>query len=220
MKLDVQPDAGLAAQRGAELIAEAAEAAIAERGSFSIAASGGTDPWEMYRRLAWLEPEWERMQVLQVDERVAPDGDPDRNLTHLLQSLPAAARPRVRPMPVTDSELDDAAREYAAALPPSIDIVHLGLGRDGHTASLVPGDPVLEVEARRVAITEPYEGHRRMTLTYPELAHAGRLLWLVTGEHKRDPLARLMAEDPTIPAGRVKGNYSVVVADQAAAAGL
>jgi len=220
VKLDVQPDAGLAAQRGAELIADAAEAAIAARGSFSIAASGGTDPWEMYRRLAWLEPDWERMQVLQVDERVAPDGDPDRNLTHLLQSLPAAARLRVRPMPVTDPDLDDAAREYAAALPPSIDLVHLGIGRDGHTASLIPGDPVLEIKDRRVALTEPYEGHSRMTLTYPELARAGRLLWLITGEDKREPLSRLMAEDPAIPAGRVQGNYSVVVADQAAAASL
>jgi 6-phosphogluconolactonase len=220
VKLDVQPDAGLAAQRGAELIAEAAEAAIDSRGSFSIAASGGTDPWEMYRRLGWLEPDWERVQVLQVDERVAPDGDPDRNLTHLLESLPAAARRRVRPMPVTDPDLDDAAREYAAALPPNIDLVHLGLGRDGHTASLVPGDPVLEIQDRRVAITEPYEGHRRMTLTYPELARAGRILWLVTGEQKRAPLARLLAEDPTIPAGRVQGIYTFVVADQAAAAGL
>jgi len=219
-QLDVQPDAGLAAQRGAELIAEAADDAIEARGSFSIAASGGTDPWEMYRRLAWLEPDWDRVQVLQADERVAPDGDPDRNLTHLLESLPRAARERVRPMPVTHPDLDAAAQEYAAALPPSIDLVHLGLGPDGHTASLVPGDPVLEVGDRRVAVTEPYQGHRRMTLTFPELARAGRIVWLITGEHKRDPLARLVVGDTSIPAGRVQAQESVVVADRAAAAGL
>ena len=220
MRIDVQPDAGLAAQRGAELIAEAAEEAIDARGSFYVAASGGTDPWEMYRRLAWLKPDWDRFAVLQVDERVVPDGDPDRNLTHLLETLPAAARSRVRAMPVTEPDLDDAAREYAAALPPNIDLVHLGLGLDGHTASLVPGDPVLEVEDRRVALTGTYQGHRRMTLTFPELARAGRVLWLVTGEAKRDPLARLVRGDRSIPAGRVEGEKVVVVADSAAAEGL
>ena len=219
-ELEVLPDAGLVAQRGAELIAEAAEEAIAERGGFSIAASGGTDPWEMYRRLSWLGPDWERVQVLQVDERVAPDGDPDRNLTHLLETLPKAGRPRVQPMPVTERDLDAAAREYAAALPPSIDLVHLGLGPDGHTASLVPGDPVLEVDHRRVAMTGTYQGHRRMTLTYPELDRAGRILWLITGERKREPLARLMAGDRSIPAGRVRATDAVVVADRAAAGSL
>jgi 6-phosphogluconolactonase/glucosamine-6-phosphate isomerase/deaminase len=218
--LDVQPDAGLAAQRGAELIAQAAEDAIAERGKFAFAASGGAGPWEMYRRLGWLEPDWEWIQVLQVDERVAPDGDPARNLTHLLESLPRAGRERVRPMPVTHPDLEAAAQEYAAALPPTIDLVHLGLGADGHTASLVPGDPVLEVRDRRVAISGPYQGHERMTFTFPELARAGRVVWLVTGEDKREPLARLIAGDRSIPAGRVEAPLAVVVADQAAAAGL
>jgi 6-phosphogluconolactonase len=218
-ELEVQPDAGLAAQHGAELIAEGAEKVIAQRGSFSLAASGGTEPWEMYRRLAWLEPDWERMQILQVDERVAPEGDPARNLTHLLENLPKAARQRVRPMPVTHPDLEAAAREYAAALPPSIDVVHLGIGPDGHTASLVPGDPVLEVRDRRVAITQPYQGHQRMTLTYPELERAGRIVWLITGEEKRDPLARLMTGDRSIPAGRVEARESIVIADEAAASG-
>lgn len=218
-KLEVQPDAGLAAQRGAELIASRAEEAIERQGRFSLAASGGTDPWDMYRRLSWLEPDWERFAVLQVDERVAPDGDPDRNLTHLMKTLPAAARPRVHPMPVTERDLDAAAREYAAALPPSIDLVHLGLGPDGHTASLVPGDPVLEAGDRRVAITGEYQGRRRMTLTFPELARARLVFWLVTGESKREPLARLLAGDRTIPAGRVEAPAAIVIADEAAARG-
>jgi 6-phosphogluconolactonase len=208
----------LAAQRGAELIAEAAEKAIAARGSFSLAASGGTDPWEMYRRLAWLEPDWERIQVFQVDERVAPDGDSTRNLTHLLETLPELARERVRPMPVTDPDLEAAAREYATSLPPSIDLVHLGIGPDGHTASLVPGDAVLDVDDRRVALTAgEYQGQRRMTLTYPELARAGRVLWLITGEAKREPLVKLMDGDRSIPAGRVDAAESFVIADRDAA---
>jgi 6-phosphogluconolactonase len=216
-QLEVLPDAAAAARRGAKLIAEAASEAIAERGGFALAASGGTEPWEMYRRLGDLEIEWERVEVFQVDERVAPDRDLDRNLTHLLESLPEAARSRVRPMPVTDEDLEWAAERYAEQLPDALDLVHLGLGPDGHTASLVPGDPVLEVHDRRVAVAGPYEGHRRLTLTYPELERARRIFWLVTGESKRDALGWLLARDRAIPAGRVQAHESIVIADEAAA---
>lgn len=216
-QLEVLPDAKAAARRGAELIAESAGASIAERGSFSLAASGGTEPWEMYRLLAEFEIEWERVEVFQVDERIAPDDDPDRNLTHLLESLPAAARSRVQPMPVTDDDLERAADRYAEQLPKRLDLVHLGLGPDGHTASLVPGDPALEVDDRRVALTGEYQGHRRMTLTYPELERARRVFWLVTGEGKRDPLGWLIAGDRSVPAGRLETQESIVVADEAAA---
>jgi 6-phosphogluconolactonase len=215
-QLEVLPDADAAARRAAELIAESAAESIAARGGFSLAASGGRDPWRMYGMLADYDLDWERIDVFQVDERVAPDGDPDRNLTHLLESLPEPARLRVRPMPVTDADLEAAAAAYAEKLPAHIDLVHLGLGPDGHTASLVPGDPVLEVADRRVALSGEYQGHRRMTLTYPELAHALRVLWLVTGEEKREALGWLIASDPSIPAGRVKAEDSVVVADRAA----
>jgi 6-phosphogluconolactonase len=215
-KLEVLRDAEAAALRGADLIAETAGEAIAARGSFALAASGGTEPWDMYRRLAEFEIEWKRVEVFQVDERVAPDGDPDRNLTHLLESLPEAARDRVRAMPVTDEDLEGAAARYAQHLPDSLDLVHLGLGPDGHTASLVPGDPVLEVDDRRVATTGVYQGHPRMTLTYPELERARRIFWLITGESKRDPLGWLMAGDPSIPAGRVEAHESIVIADEAA----
>jgi 6-phosphogluconolactonase len=219
-RLEVLPDAAAAARRGAELIAACAAETIAERGRFSLAASGGTEPWEMYRLLAQQQIDWQQVQVFQVDERVVPDQDPDRNLKHLLEKLPPPAREQVRAMPVTDDDLERAADRYAAELPEAIDLVHLGVGPDGHTASLVPGDPVLEVRDRRVAITGgEYQGHRRMTLTYPELARARKIFWLIVGVEKRDALGRLMAGDTTTPAGCVTAEDSLVIADKAASPG-
>jgi 6-phosphogluconolactonase len=160
---------------------------------------------------------WEHAAVFQVDERVAPDGDPDRNLTHLRRSLPAAALPAIRPMPVAEPDLEAAAAAYAASLPERLDLVHLGLGADGHTASLVPGDPVLDVVDRDVAVTGAYQGRRRMTLTYPALERARAILWLVTGADKSEALEKLLARDPSIPAGRITNTHQLVVADRAAA---
>jgi 6-phosphogluconolactonase/glucosamine-6-phosphate isomerase/deaminase len=139
----------------------------------------------------------------------------------MILGLSMAHQSTLRPMPVTQRDLDAAAREYEATLPERLDLVHLGLGPDGHTASLVPGDPVLEVSDRRVAITGgEYQGHRRMTLTYPALAEARQILWLVTGPDKREPLQKLLAGDESIPAGRVRNERSIVVADEAAAGQL
>ncbi len=216
MREELVADAEAAAARGAELIAEAAGEATAERETFSLAVSGGHAPWRMFELLGGHELDWARIELFQVDERIAPDGDPDRNLTHLLASLPAAAHDRVRAMPVTDPDPDVAAARYAAALPDPLDLVHLGLGPDGHTASLIPGDPVLEVIDRPVATTGEYQGRRRMTLTYPAIDSARRVLWLVTGADKVEALAKLRGGDRSIPAGRVDAADATVIAESAA----
>lgn len=215
-EVEVLPDAAAVARRGAEVVSEAATAAIAARGRFTLAVSGGRTPWAMFAELPGTLP-WGRVTVFQVDERVAPDGDPDRNLTHLLASLPDGASADVRAMPVAAGDLDAAAAGYADSLPDVFDLVHLGLGPDGHTASLVPGDPVLDVTDRDVAVTGVYQGLRRMTLTYPVLNRARHILWLVTGADKTDALRRLRDGDPSIPGGRVRREHALVVADAAAA---
>jgi 6-phosphogluconolactonase/glucosamine-6-phosphate isomerase/deaminase len=160
---------------------------------------------------------WEKSELFQVDERVASPGSPDRNLTHMVLGLSMDHQAALRPMPVTQRDLEAAAQEYEAMLPERFDLVHLGLGPDGHTASLVPGDPVLEVRDRRVAITGDYQGHPRMTLTYPALEEARQIVWLVTGPDKVEPLQKLLAGDESIPAGRVRNENMIVVADEVAA---
>jgi 6-phosphogluconolactonase len=216
--LEVLADEKAAARRAAELIAAAGTEAVADHGSFSFAMSGGRSPWSMLAVLGDLEEmPWAETELFQVDERVASPGSEDRNLTHMVLGLSMDHQAALRPMPVTHRDLDEAAREYESSLPDRLDLVHLGLGPDGHTASLVPGDPVLEVTDRRVAMTtDEYQGHRRMTLTYRALAEARRIVWLVTGEEKREPLQKLLAADPSIPAGRVRNESMAIVADRAA----
>jgi 6-phosphogluconolactonase len=216
-ELEVSAGAQGVAGRAASYVAALARTAVAERGRFTFAVSGGRTPWAMFGELAGEDMPWADVELFQVDERVAPDGDPDRNLTHLRASI-GAAPARVHPMPVTDADLDAAAAGYATVLPQRFDLVHLGLGPDGHTASLVPGDPVLRVTEALVALTQPYQDHRRMTLTYPALGRADQLIWLVTGADKQDALARLLAGDESIPAGRVVAARSLVLADADAAA--
>lgn len=213
---EILADADAVAKRAAGYVAQAAREAVSARGTFTFAVSGGNTPWAMFAELAHEDVPWEQVQLFQVDERSAPEGDPDRNLTHLNDSLRGAPA-RMHAMPVNDAGLDAAAASYAALLPDRFDLIHLGLGPDGHTASLVPGDPVLEVTDRLVAVTGVYQGHRRMTLTYPALARAAQLLWLITGADKKEPLAKLLAADPSIPAGRVEAARSLVIADQSAA---
>ncbi|HEX3608666.1 MAG TPA: 6-phosphogluconolactonase [Solirubrobacterales bacterium] len=219
IELEVAGDEKAAARRAAELIAAAGAASAAERNTFSFAMSGGRSPWAMLAILGESEQmPWPETELFQVDERIASPGSEDRNLTHMVLGLSMDHQAMLRPMPVTQRDLEGAARDYENTLPDPLDCVHLGLGPDGHTASLVPGDPVLEVRDPRVALTETaYQGHRRMTLTYPALDSARQIVWLVTGPDKVEALARLLDGDRSIPAGRVENERMTVVADEAAA---
>ena len=225
MQVEILPDDAAVAQRAAAFIAEQARAAVRERGLFTLAVSGGRTPWAMLRALATQDVPWAQLQLFQVDERVAPAGDAVRNLTNIQASLLAQAplpAANLHAMPVEAPDLDSAAHDYAATLqrvcgtPPVLDLVHLGLGADGHTASLVPGDAALDVADADVALSGPYQGHRRMTLTYPALNRARCVLWLATGAEKRAMIARLRAGDTGIPAGRVRSGNAWLLGDVAA----
>jgi 6-phosphogluconolactonase len=229
MKIEVQADVDSVAREAARMIAMEARDAVADRGRFIVAVSGGHTPWLMLRALADEEVPWKNVHLVQVDERVAPPDHPDRNLTHLRESLldHAPLPPgQVYAMPVNAPDLEVAALQYAATLrgiggsPLVLDLVHLGLGPDGHTASLVPGDAVLGVTDRDVALAGPYQGRRRMTLTYPALDRSRRILWVVTGDEKVEMLSRLLKADKSIPAGRVRQDNALVLADRAASGQL
>ena len=226
MQIDVLTTADAVAQSAAKFIASRAAAAIDARGRFKLAVSGGRTPWKMLRELADQHLPWADVHVVQVDERVAPTGDPDRNLTHIRESLLANVplpATNMHPMPVEATDLVAAAARYANELaavadtPPVLDLVHLGLGPDGHTASLVSGDPVLNQDFLDVALTQPYQGHRRMTLTYPILNRSRCVLFVVTGAEKVSALTALRTGDRAIPAGRISGERALVIADAAAA---
>jgi 6-phosphogluconolactonase len=228
VQLEVLADAEAVARRAAVLLADAARVAVAARGRFLLGVSGGHTPWRMLRAFASEAIPWEHVHVLQVDERIAPAGHPDRNLTHLRRSLSAGPlrSSQLHAMPVEVQDLAAGAASYARTLqelagaPAVLDLAHLGLGPDGHTASLVPGDAVLEVRDADVAVTGPYQGRRRMTLTYPTLNRARRVLWVVSGGEKHEVLQRLLDGDRTIPAGRVRHEQALVLADRAAAGQL
>lgn len=229
MKIEVLDTADLVAQRSAAIIAEEATYAVATRGRFVLAVSGGHTPWLMLRALANADVPWPAFHVVQVDERIAPLGHPDRNLTHLRDCLidhaPLPAE-QIHDMPVQAVDLDTAAAQYAIVLqriagsPPVLDLVHLGLGPDGHTASLVPGDRVLDLANADVGVTQVYQGRRRMTLTYSVINRSRRILWVVTGSEKSAMLPRLLDGDESIPAGRVRPERALLIADRAAAAKL
>ena len=205
-------------------MADAMREALALRDRCSIALSGGRSPANTFRNLSRADVAWPSVDVFQVDERVAPDGHSDRNLVLISQELRVEAR--VHPMPVTESDLETAARTYeddlvtACGSPPAIDLVHLGIGADGHIASLVPGDAVLDISDRYVVMTAEYGGYRRMTLTFPVLEAARSLVLVVGGAEKADALERMFAGDPSAPASRLIGRSIRVLADEAAGRSL
>ena len=226
MKVEILPDGDSLARRAAAVIAAEARQAVAARGKFVMAVSGGKSPWLMLANLANEDVPWPNVHVFQIDERIAPAGDPDRNYMHLRASLleHAPIPPnQIYPMPVESPEIEAAAKDYAHTLegiagkPTVLDLAHLGLGPDGHTASLIPGDAVCEVTDRDVALTGVYQGRRRMTLTYPVINRARRILWLVSGKDKVSAFPKLRAADPSIPAGRVSQAQALLLADREAA---
>ena len=223
MALDVLPNPERAAARAAELITEWLDAAISERGIATLALSGGTTPGAMLSKFADQDVDWTCVHIFQVDERVVAAEDESRNLAGVLDSLPGGIvrSSHIHPMPVEAGDLALAAGRYCELLrsvagsPPVLDVVQLGLGADGHTASLVPGDAALEA-AVDVAMIGRYQGFERMTLTLPVINRARRRLFLVTGTSKRDALRQLVAGDRSIVASRVERESTVIVADEAA----
>lgn len=236
LKIEVLADDDAVAKAAAGVIAAAAREAVAARGVFTLAVSGGKTPWAMLRDLASEEVPWSQVHVFQIDERIAPEGDPDRNLTHLHESLLAQGgngapipKENIHAMPVNAADPVEGAKEYEKVLqeicgnPPILDMAHLGLGPDGHTASLTPNDPVLEVTDRDVALTDPvnlYQNRRRMTLTYPMINRSRRIMWLATGAAKIPMIVKLRAADPSIPGGRISQDNALLLTDTAVASGL
>jgi 6-phosphogluconolactonase len=226
VKIHVLADPSAVATAGAAFIAGSARSAVETRGVVTLAFSGGRTPGVMLRDLAHQDVPWQHVKVVQVDERVAPAGNPDRNIEMVRRTLLAEAPlppENLYAMPVEEPDLAEAAARYALTLetiagsPPVFDLIHLGLGADGHTASLVPGDPVLELTNSWVGITGTYQHHRRMTLTYPVLNRARAILFVVTGDEKAEAMLHLSRQDKAFPAGRIANNNVVVLADHAAA---
>jgi 6-phosphogluconolactonase len=228
MKTELFPTADQVAAGAAAYLEQEIRFALTHQKSFSLAISGGRTPWEMLKILSKADLPWKRVNLFQVDERVAPDGHADRNLTQLFQAIagtPMVTQLRIFPMPVLAEDLEEGCREYTQVLDEvtegkGLDLIHLGLGSDGHTASLVPGDGVMEVQDRLVACTQnTYQGRIRMKLTYPLLNGAKQLLWIVTGIEKQEMVQRLLKQDPSIPAGKIRQENALLMVDKAAMEG-
>ncbi len=217
MDIHVAHDAPQAATDAAEWVARQLRNAVRRRGAATVAVSGGSTPALMFADLARMDVPWAAVDVWQVDERVALDDDPARN-AHLLATLPVA-KGRLHLMAVTARDQRAAVRRYAASLPERFDVVHLGMGDDGHTASWPPTDPVID-SPEPVALSGLYNGFVRMTLT-PVVVNAARhRLVLAPGATKATPMRRWLLEDRSLPIQRVRRTNTVVVIDDAAAAQL
>jgi len=229
MNVEVLADSEALAQRAVEHLVAAAAAAIDERGRFVWAVSGGSTPRRMLQLLSERDDlDWSRTHLFQVDERVAPDGDSDRNATMLdTELLTESFLERHTPagihlMPVTADDLDEACSGYASLIdrttgsPAVFDVIQLGMGSDGHTASLIPDDPILGIDDRDVAMSELYQGRTRMSLTWPVLDRAKQLLWVIGGESKVDAVEQFLSNDPSIPATLPTQARALVLLDEAA----
>ncbi len=216
-------------ERAADVMAAAISSSIDRSGRCLLALSGGSTPEPVFQALANHDLLWDKVTILQVDERLVPAGDPARNLEQQ-QSAFGHLGASWLPMPIDDllaaSVAPDAAARQASIMdrfcvelielagdPPILDVVHLGLGDDGHTASLVPGDPLLAEMRDYVGTSELYNGSRRLSFTRPVLDRARMVVWLVSGSAKAEPLGRLLTGDMTIPAGLIRPAHSVVLAD-------
>jgi 6-phosphogluconolactonase/glucosamine-6-phosphate isomerase/deaminase len=217
MNIVVATDPSAAAAEAALWVARQLRNAVARRGAASVAFSGGSTPALMLAALAGMSVPWQATTVFQVDERVAADGDPDRNLG-LLDVL-RSRNVTIRAMPVTAVRLPAAAQRYASHLPERLDAVHLGLGDDGHTASWPPGDDVID-DRGVVAISGEYKGRVRMTLTVPTVNAARHRLVLATGAAKAPVVERWLLHDSTLPIQRVHRSNTTVILDTAAASRL
>lgn len=226
MEIRTFQSANEVAKEAANYIADRIRESLTKKGFFTMAISGGRTPWEMIKELANEDLEWEKVFLFQVDERMAPDGHPDRNLTQLFNSIQGTklmTRLNIFPMHVIAEDLDQACQEYADSIQRitetgKLDLIHLGIGTDGHTASLIPGDEVLEVQDKSIALTShPYQGRNRMTLTYPLINEAEKILWVVTGEEKAEMLERLLQKDPSIPAGKINQTHAILLTEESAA---
>lgn len=222
MQINVYSSAEEVAHEAAKWISSLAKRKIESKGSFSFALSGGRTPWEMLAKLAQENLPWEKINLFQVDERIAPEGHKDRNLTQLFQVLQGTrlmTRLNIFPMHVISENLQEACEEYAQHIEritgnSMLDLIHLGMGTDGHTASLIPGDKVCDVGNQMIALTaQPYQGRQRMTMTYPLINQAENILWLITGEEKKEMLVRMLNKDPEIPAGKIKQDQAILMTD-------
>lgn len=225
MQIEVMSDPDSVARRAAAVIAEHARAAFAARGRFSVAISGGYTPHAMLRMLGREEVPWGGVHVFQVHARITPLGTQDSNLPKLREVLMEESTmdpSQIYAMPTNSRDPNRDAANYAETLerisgrPPILDLVHLGLFADGHTASLFFGDDVLH-DTRDVAVTARKENRRRITLTFPLINRARSILWVVTGSDKTKALIQLETGDPSIPASGIRRDRVLVLADRAAA---
>ena len=211
VELDVGPEP---AQRAAAWIARRLRDATRCRSTASLALSGGSTAPPLLDALLGHDVAWDRVEVWQVDERIAADGHAARNANQLAG---VAERARVRLMPVTSGDLRAAARRYAASLPERFDVVHLGLGSDGHTASWPPDRPEVANSDRAVELVEFFNGWPRMTLTRRVVDDARARLVLATGASKRPIVERWLRGDRSVPIAWIRRSGTRVVLDDEAA---